>query len=284
MGISLKRIPIWNLVRLKFRSHNDLTNVTANQHHTKYTDAEAVAAAKTLNINDLANVNAPSPTDDQALAWDAATSKWIAQTLGGGVGKTYVAIAAPTAIWKSAAVSSTPRGATVSSISGDTITLTANEAYRFGFWGASPDYMNSANVLLHIKNTTRNEWAWMEGRPAANQLRVTNAADIAAWVLNDIVSTMLQMELDISPLIPAGATAVYVKDKVKDSGGPISGCYLYKNVGSTVAQNVWTQVATVNIAAFMIALIDANRHTVVKEVASGVNTLTSVVNVLGYFI
>jgi len=37
-------------------------------------------------LNNIGNVNAPSPTDDQALAWDAATSKWIAQTLGGGGG------------------------------------------------------------------------------------------------------------------------------------------------------------------------------------------------------
>jgi len=235
-------------------------------------------AALTI-LNDLGDVNVPAPADGDLLYWNAAAGKWQSKA-----GKLYVAIAAPTAIWKSAAVSSTPRTATVSSVAGDVITLTGNFAYRFGVWGASPDNMNAANVLLHIKNTTRNEWAWMEGRPAVNQLRVTDAADIAAWVLTDTVSTMVQMELDISPLIPAGATAVYVKDKVKDTGGPISGCYLYKNVGSTVAQNVWTQVATVNIAAFMIALIDASRHIVVKEVASGVNTLTSVVNVLGYFI
>jgi len=37
-------------------------------------------------LNNIGNVNAPSPSDDQALAWDAATSKWIPQTLGGGGG------------------------------------------------------------------------------------------------------------------------------------------------------------------------------------------------------
>jgi len=34
-------------------------------------------------IDDIADVNAPSPTDDQALAYDTATSKWIPQTLSG---------------------------------------------------------------------------------------------------------------------------------------------------------------------------------------------------------
>ncbi|GAH93275.1 unnamed protein product, partial [marine sediment metagenome] len=52
--------------------------------------------------------------------------------------------------------------ATVSSIAGDVITLTANEAYRFGDWGAAPEYMNAANVLLKIQNTTRSEFAWMK--------------------------------------------------------------------------------------------------------------------------
>ena len=37
-------------------------------------------------LNNIGNVNAPSPSDDQPLAWDAATSKWIPQTLGGGGG------------------------------------------------------------------------------------------------------------------------------------------------------------------------------------------------------
>jgi len=32
-----------------------------------------------INLNDLANVNAPTPSDNEALTWDAATSKWIAE-------------------------------------------------------------------------------------------------------------------------------------------------------------------------------------------------------------
>ena len=48
-----------------------------------------VAVNKTGSVlNDIANVNAPTPSDDQALAWDAVSSKWVPQTItagGGGV-------------------------------------------------------------------------------------------------------------------------------------------------------------------------------------------------------
>lgn len=37
----------------KTASHANLTGVTTSQHHTKYTDAEAVTAAKTVKIDDL---------------------------------------------------------------------------------------------------------------------------------------------------------------------------------------------------------------------------------------
>lgn len=43
-GTWLSRIPIWNLVKLKVKKHSDLTDVTASQHHTKYTNGEAVTA------------------------------------------------------------------------------------------------------------------------------------------------------------------------------------------------------------------------------------------------
>lgn len=34
-----------------------------------------------INLNDLSDVNAPSPSDNQALAWDSGTSRWINQTV-----------------------------------------------------------------------------------------------------------------------------------------------------------------------------------------------------------
>ena len=37
-------------------------------------------------LNDLTDVNAPSPSDGQALVWNASTSEWQAQTVSGGGG------------------------------------------------------------------------------------------------------------------------------------------------------------------------------------------------------
>lgn len=36
------------------------------------------------SLNTLANVNAPNPSDEQVLTWDAGTSKWIAAASGSG--------------------------------------------------------------------------------------------------------------------------------------------------------------------------------------------------------
>jgi len=43
-------------------------------------------------LDDIADVVAPAPSDDQALAWDAASSKWIPQTISGGGGAISAAV------------------------------------------------------------------------------------------------------------------------------------------------------------------------------------------------
>jgi len=43
-------------------------------------------------LNDIANINAPSPSDDQALAWDTSSSKWIPQTISAGGGGVNAAV------------------------------------------------------------------------------------------------------------------------------------------------------------------------------------------------
>ncbi|GAI09504.1 unnamed protein product, partial [marine sediment metagenome] len=118
-----------------------------------------ILAALTI-LTDLADVAVIAPGDGEALIWDAATTLWTPMALAPGIHT----LAANTCIWREYTnrVSSTARTATVSSIAGDVITLTANEAYRFGDWGAAPEYMNAANVLLKIQNTTRSEFAWMK--------------------------------------------------------------------------------------------------------------------------
>ena len=45
------------------------------------------------NINDLADVNAGTPTDGHVLKWDAGTSKWIAAVDGGGSGGSAAVVA-----------------------------------------------------------------------------------------------------------------------------------------------------------------------------------------------
>lgn len=45
-----------------------------------------------IDLNDLADVNAGSPSDNDALTWDAATSKWIPEAAVGG----------STVVWKAA--------------------------------------------------------------------------------------------------------------------------------------------------------------------------------------
>lgn len=43
-------------------------------------------------LDDIANVNVPAPSDDQTLAWDTATSQWMAQTISGGGGAVNAAV------------------------------------------------------------------------------------------------------------------------------------------------------------------------------------------------
>ena len=46
------------------------------------------AAVADLSIEDLNNTTISSPADNQCLAWDTTSSKWINQTLAGGAGGT----------------------------------------------------------------------------------------------------------------------------------------------------------------------------------------------------
>jgi hypothetical protein len=43
-------------------------------------------------LDDIADVVAPAPSDDQALSWDSASSKWIPQTISGGGGAISAAV------------------------------------------------------------------------------------------------------------------------------------------------------------------------------------------------
>lgn len=43
-----------------------------------------IAKSPVQNLNDLGDVNAPAPNDNDALTYDAATGKWIPEAAGGG--------------------------------------------------------------------------------------------------------------------------------------------------------------------------------------------------------
>jgi len=177
-------------------------------------------------------------------------------------------------------VSASPRTATVSSIATDTITLTANEAYRF--WHTN---MNG-NVYLKITNTTKVEDAWVKAIPAVNQLQVTVAGDISGWENGDTISTNQYIELDLSASgdIPAGATAIFAMLKAKDSGT------IANNKGLIVRQeagfldlSVLVQVSGITISVYSILGITASLHCDVRDAATGVDTLFPILIVMGYF-
>ncbi len=99
-----------------------------------------------------------------------------------------------------------PRTAAISSISGDTITLTTSDAGLF--------FNNAlmANVsYARIWNTTKNpdQSAWVKAQPAANQLQVVSAASLSGWTAGETVqigdptdqTPNRCIALDISPMM-----------------------------------------------------------------------------------
>ena len=63
----------------------DGTTITVDNDGTIH-GASAIA-----ELNDIGDVNAPNPQNDQVLAYDSATSKWVPKAGGGGGGTTYTA-------------------------------------------------------------------------------------------------------------------------------------------------------------------------------------------------
>ncbi len=178
-------------------------------------------------LNDIGDVNVPSPSDDDVLYWDQAAGKWQAKApSSGGAGtflelsdtpssysgqsfkpvrvnsgasaiefasaQLFVPLATPSSIYRhwSSPVSSTPRTATVSGVLGDVITLTANEAYRFWSRPSEPDNP-AGNVYLKIANTSKSpvQYAWVKSSPEHNQLQVTDSCDISGWSNGNTIST-----------------------------------------------------------------------------------------------
>jgi len=247
-------------------------------------------------LNNLGDVNVPSPADEDVIYWDNAASKWkCKQPSGGSVDKRFYMLANPTTIWRAwaNAVSSTPRIATVASVSGDVITMTTGVAYYFGEWGAAPEYMNASSVYVLIRNTTRGENAWVKATPngkTGKTLQVTNAADIASWVNGNSIRTYSTcgvsqaVELDISPCIPADATAVFLKTQVADNGtmAYAIGLQVSKDGGAGTWCNTFAQVTDLLNCAYPSIPIQTNRHINARDRASGTNTLKHQISAISY--
>jgi hypothetical protein len=100
-----------------------------------------------------------------------------------------------------------PRPATISGVSGDTITLTTSDAGLF--FGANMAGVSYARIWNTSK--TPNQAAWVKLSPAADQLQVVDAAALSGWAngetiqLGDPTSVTPNrvVALDISPMMQA---------------------------------------------------------------------------------
>lgn len=270
-----------------------------------------------IDLGDLGDVSVATPTDGYVLYWDNATSLWkckaisttflaltdtpasfvdqarklLAVNAGEDAveflsGKAFYAIT-PVNVYSFSAlpIGDNPRTATVSSVSGDVITLTGNHAYRF--W----DVLMDGNCYLKIANTSKSptEYAWVKARPAANQLQVTDEDDISGWVNTDTISTQTDdayttdHQVDLSPTIPAGATGVFLASQARDSGTITNAVrvLIRQEVGGLYSINQ-CQVTDILSDVFPFMPVDSNRCILFRVNASGVDTLKTWHRVVAY--
>jgi len=228
-------------------------------------------------------VNLLDPTQDQ----DAVTKHALNL-----LGNRYYALPDVTCIWRSwnFYVSDTPRTAAIYSISGDCISLQGSDAYRFGEWGTAPEKMHQDSVLLKIQNTTKSQFAWIRDNILPNLLYVTDAADIATWENDDIVSTSYTgpsnyvTELDLSPLIPDGATMIFLKTQCLDIGTIVYATGLQASAEGVAGTwcNTFCQVPNLLICGYPSIPVQSNRHITVRDRATGTNTLRQSTSVIAY--
>jgi hypothetical protein len=218
-------------------------------------------------------------------------ASWPQGSSGGGGGGSFYALTEMPAIWRcwNNPVSSTARNATIQSVADDVITLTANPKSDFGDWGDAPEQMHADNVYVMIRNTTRNQNAWIKGAPTNTQLRVTDAADIATWQNGDTIRTHSSananyVELDVSPVIPDGATMLFLKTQAQDSGAMAAsiGLQVSKEGVAGSWNNTFCQVTGFVNTAFPPTQITTARHLTVRDRATGADTLNHAVRIIAY--
>lgn len=133
-----------------------------------------------------------------------------------------VAIPAPgdglSTVWRcdAARSNSATRTATIDSVAGDLINLTAAIADTFGRWtGAAM----AGCAYMRIWNASKvpEQSAWVKASASTSQLQVTNAADIATWAPGDTIRCsdpsslfgVAMTAVDISPMLQAQFGVVF---------------------------------------------------------------------------
>ncbi len=111
-----------------------------------------------------------------------------------------------------------PRTATISSISSDTITLSAAIADQF-----FSNYMDGV-CYIAIENTSKapRQTAWMKATPTPNQLQVTDPANLSGWIngetiqLGQTVGVFVDQfaKIDLSPMLQSQYGSVFPQSAV----------------------------------------------------------------------
>ncbi|MGO4561068.1 DUF2793 domain-containing protein [Rhizobiales bacterium 3FA27D7] len=98
-----------------------------------------------------------------------------------------------------------PRQATLSAVAGSVLTLAANDADLF----FDTTMRDVSYVRVWNVSKAAAQPAWIKWNPAANQLQVTSAADVAGWVAGEVVQLG---DIAGRPGVPAGFTRGYALD------------------------------------------------------------------------
>jgi len=244
---------------------------------------EATARVADVDAEEAARIAADSDHADLTTGVHGAGANKL---LNSGDGQLFVRIDATRIYLTYPRVSDGPRTATINSVTGDTITLTGNHAYRF--WNSEMD----GNSYLKIANTSKSpvEYAWVKAKPANNQLQVTAAADISGWANGETISTAEDgatsewIELDLSPTIPDGATAIFVTLVTLDTGTMAVwlGSYMKKDHAAILTKSALAQVSGLALKVYPFVEITTDRHVLVRDRASGTDTMQTTIDALAY--
>lgn len=131
-----------------------------------------------------------------------------------------------------------PRTATISSISGDVITLSTSDAGLF----FNQTYMAGVSYV-RVWNTSKtpNQSAWVKACPASNQLTVVSAAALTGWTNGETlqigdptgITPNRVIALDISPMLQAVLGRVFPQAGVQLRGLVQSTASVQANIDST---------------------------------------------------